>query len=112
MALFPNLSGASQWEAWMGTNFQLLDTPEKAIDFAETVVRVAYGPEQVAQERPFVAEDLGDKWRVHGENRGLHALPFFAVSSIVTLVKKTGVIVDFQLSMPLGPGLQRRLRNE
>ena len=105
----PNPGGASQWQTWLATGHTLLDTPEKAVDFAEAVVRAAYGPEQTTQERPFVADDLGDAWRVHGEGQGSHALPFFAVSSTVTLSKRTGAILDYTLSRPPSPDVAKEL---
>lgn len=105
----PNAGGASQWQTWLATGHTLLDTPEKAVDFAEAVVRAAYGPEQTMQERPFVADDLGDAWRVHGEGQGSHALPFFAVSSTVTLSKRTGAILDYTLSRPPSPDVAKEL---
>ena len=88
----------------MATGHVLLNTPAKAIDFAEAVVRAAYGPDQAIEERPFVAEDLGTAWRVRGEGMGSHALPFFSVFSTVTLEKTTGAVLDYTLSKPPPPG--------
>ena len=110
MAASPSdTGGASQWQAWMASGHVLLDTPEKAVDLAEAVVRVAYGADQVMEERPFVAEDLGEAWCVHGEGLGSHALPFFAVFSTVTLAKKTGAVLDYTLSRPPSPDVAGKL---
>ena len=95
-----DMSGSSQWQVWLATTHLLLDTPEKAAEFGQAVVRAAYGDAQVEEERPFVAEDLGDNWKVKGTRQGSSAIPFFAVSSTVILAKKTGAIIDYRLSSP------------
>ena len=101
-----DVSGGSQWQVWMATTHLLLDTPEKAITFGEAVVCAAYGYAQAEAERPFIAADHGDSWKVQGTRRGSHAIPLFAVSSTVILAKKTGAILDYRLSMP-GPAMSR-----
>ena len=98
MGLPVDVSGGGQWRAWQSTNFLLLDTPEKAIDFAEAAVRAAFGPAQVNDERPFEATDLGTAWRVRGRRLGSHALGLVPTYSTVTLDKKTGAILDFRLT--------------
>ncbi len=89
---------ASQWQVWQATGHVLLDTPEKAIAMAEAVIAAAYGTEQLAEERPLVAEDRGPSWAVHGTGAGSHALPFFRVSSMIILEKRRGTIEDYRLS--------------
>ncbi|HEY4251549.1 MAG TPA: NTF2 fold immunity protein [Roseomonas sp.] len=96
----------------MGTSFQLLGTPERAVELAEVILRLAYGPEQLEEERPLVAEDLGEQWRVCGTRMGTHAMPYFPVSSIITMSKKTGAIVNYQLHRPLPEALQRHIPND
>lgn len=97
MALPVDMTATSQWRIWQSTNFQLLDTPEKAVDLAEAIVRAAFGPEQAGAERPFVATDQGQVWQVQGERLGMRALGLIGASSIVTLDKKTGAILDYRL---------------
>ena len=96
MAASPdNPPDVNHWRLWLehqgGT---LLDTPEKAVDFAETVVRVRYGQAEVDEERPFLAVDAGDRWQVKGSNGGTHALPVMRWVSVVILHKATGNIID------------------
>ena len=103
MAASPTVTPeASQWRIWMDLDVALLDTPEKAVELAEAVVRARFGSEQVKEERPFFAQDKGDAWRVSGSNLGTHALPL-PVSSAVTLSKLSGNVIDYELSSPPVP---------
>lgn len=98
MAAAPASGGPSQWRVWTLVGHKLLPTPEKAAAFAEAVVSAAYGPEQVEEERPFKVEDFGDEWRATGTRRGLHTGIPLPVSSVVTLNKLTGNIIDYTLT--------------
>ena len=88
------------WQVWLKLGGVLLDTPEKAADFAEAVIRARYGQAEVDEERPFVVDDLGDAWRVKGTNLGSHAMPLVPVYSVVTLRKDNGEIIDYMHKMP------------
>ena len=94
--------GQSQWQLWSQFGHVLLDTPEKATDLAEAVVRVAFGPEQAREEQPFAATDLGDRWSVTGTNAGAHVTGFFPLRSTVVLDKRTGAVIDYELTGPDG----------
>ncbi len=101
-------SGPSQWLTWLLTSHLLLNTPEKAVDLVKAV-HLAYGADQVTEECPLVSEDLGEAWRVQGQGLGSHAIPFIAVSSAVTLDKRTGAVLDYTLSHPPSPEMPEEL---
>ena len=95
----------NHWQVWLQSlHGVLLDTPEKAVRFGEAVVAARYGQAEVDEERPFVAEDVGDAWKVTGTHPGSHATPVIAVMSIVTLRKTSGEIIDFTHQMPFPGG--------
>ncbi len=73
----------------------LLSKPEQAIDLVETLVRIRFGEAEVEAERPFVAEDVGDAWKVVGTRFGEHAIPFFPSRCIVVVRKASGEVLDF-----------------
>lgn len=86
----------NHWKLWL--DFEggvLLNSPEKAIDFSEAIIRARYGQNEIDEERPFVAIDCGDTWQVRGTNGGSHILPYLSWISIVVVEKKSGTIVDF-----------------
>ena len=83
-----------QWNVFQRSHGVLVREPESVIEFAEAVVRAMYGPEQVADERPFVAEDLGAAWRVSGSRYGMHSIPFIPSRTVVVLDKATARIID------------------
>ena len=90
----------SQWQLWLRLHVLLLDTPEKAIDFAEAVVRARFGQKEVEIERPFVAVDRGDAWEVTGTNGSFGPIGILPAVSAVTLRKSTGEILDYKLFSP------------
>jgi hypothetical protein len=77
----------------------LLKKPEQAIDLVETLVRIRFGEAEVEAERPYVAEDLGDAWKVTGTRFGSDAIPFFPSRCIVVVRKASGEILDFTHEM-------------
>ena len=87
----------SQWDVFRMMNGVLLNTPEKAVEFTETVVRVQFGQVEVEAERPFVAVDKGDTWEVRGTRESPYLTPALSASCIVTLRKSVGEIVDFEI---------------
>ena len=109
----PNASDAAptpggQWQVFREFHGVLLNTPKKAVDFGEAVVRAFYGQAEVDEERPFAAEDLGDAWRVTGSRFGTHAIGFFPSKSTVVLRKATAEILDFTNEMFVPDGPTRR----
>ncbi len=95
---------SSDWQVFLQLDGLLLETPEKAADFAEAVVRARFGTEAAEGQRPFVAIDRGDTWEVRGTKETDALLPFIPGSCSVVLRKKTGEIVDMQLHSSYRPG--------
>ena len=85
------------WQAWLKFGGSLLDTPEKAVDFTEAVVRARYGQAEVEEERPFVVRDHGETWEVRGTNGGSHLIGVVPAISAVTVRKNTGEIINYEI---------------
>ncbi len=85
------------WQIWLSLNGVLLNSSEKAVDFAEAVVRARFGQKEVEVERPFVAHDRGDAWEVVGTNGSFEPVGVLPAVSAVWLRKNSGEILDFRL---------------
>jgi hypothetical protein len=98
---------SSAWQAELESlRFVLLDTPDKASDLVETLVRIRHGREEAEEERPFVAAQHGDAWIVRGSRLGRHVMPLPS-RSVVTVRKADGAILEWTY---LGPELPKALK--